>query len=201
MIFQELFNPAVGNSAWQLAWSFFNLLLHGVTFAALLAFFHERWFKKKRSQNPARNWKETYQWWFWSGVCAFSSFAWFPMLYYFKRFYDPTSPFNWILDGAYWLFNSVLSVETLLDHPFANLPSANIIFRILLAVGFCYIVRWAFRISRSCVGKFREYLDDKFNAIIAPLDEEAKKKSEKFWNAIKILVLLFGGTTPPSQFV
>lgn len=195
MIFQELFNPAVGNSAWQLAWSFFNLLLHGVTFAALLAFFHERWFKKKRSQNPARNWKETYQWWFWSGVCAFSSFAWFPMLYYFKRFYDPTSPFNWILDGAYWLFNSVLSVETLLDHPFANLPSANIIFRILLAVGFCYIVRWAFRISRSCVGKFREYLDDKFNAIIAPLDEEAKKKSEKFWNAIKILVLLFGGTT------
>lgn len=195
MVFQELFNPTVGNSAWQLYWSFFNMLLHGVAFAALLAFFHERWFKKKRNPNPARNWKETYQWWFWSGVCAFCSFSWFPILYYFNRFYDPTSPFNWILDGAYWLFNSVLSVETLLDHPFANLPSANITFRILLAAGFCYIVRCAFRLSRSCVGKFHEYLDEKFNAIIAPLDEKSKKKAEKFWNAVKILVLLFGGTT------
>lgn len=193
MVFRELLTPNVGNAGWQVWWSLFNVVLHGIGITTLIAYVYVRFFKAHIDTNEKKKWKGLYRWRAWSVACAATCYAFFPVLYYFKRFYDESAPFNWILDGAYWLFNSVLSVETLLSYPFRALPSANIVFRLLLVAVSILIVRSAFKFSILLWEGYREYIDNKLKEITASLgDDAAKKKAEHFRKTVKWLAVALG---------
>ena len=194
MVLQELLTPNVGNVGWQAWWSLFNIVLHGIGITTLSAYFYVRFFKAHIDTNEKKKWKGLYRWKAWSVACATTCYAFFPVLHYFKRFYDESAPFNWILDGTYWLFNSVLSVETLLDYPFHALPSANIVFRLILVAGSILVVWGAFKVSAYIWMCYREYIDDQLKKITKSLkNDAAKKKAEHFRNMVKWLMVLLGG--------
>lgn len=166
-IFLGFLAPNIGSDKWQLLWTLFNTLclllsILGLTAILLAGFPGKKNAAALSGPNPPKLWGlRSRQGVIWLCVsCAVHGL--FPLLLFFKQNYDPTSPFNWLLDGPYGFLNLYFDLDNLLNEPFANLPGGNTAYRILWLCAIVFTVILFFRLAFKIFRSFCDFLDGLF---------------------------------------
>lgn len=187
----QLLAPLEDNASWSAAWAIFNIGLHIAGVAALTALMHRalHWLKEKynktsknsqfpegrqRTDSGRRPPRESTVWgnlwallgefyknYFWPLLFALLVYGLLPFLYYCKQHYDTKCPFNFLLDVPYALLDTFLCISSLLNDPFSNLPSANIIARYAIVIGYGGLFILVYRMLHNCISKFVQTLEDR----------------------------------------